>query len=451
MSNNIKLKKGLALPLVGEAAKKVALEVKPGVVALKPTDFKGLIPKLLVKEGDVVKAGTPLFADKMCPEIMFTSPVSGTVQSIVRGEKRKLLAVTVLSDGAQTSEDFSGNSVAKMSAKEIKDLLLKSGLWTALVQRPYGVVANPGVTPKAIFVSGFSSAPNAADTDFVLEGETANIQEGINALKKMTGVAIHLSVCKQDYSKTPLHRMDNVILHVFDGKHPAGNVGVQIHHINPIRKGETVWTISPVMLSAIGKLFTTGKLDLTRLVAVTGTGVKEPAYVKALPGTAIKDLESLFTGEGEVRYISGDVLSGKNVGLEGFLGFFDNQISTLAEGNYYEMFGWMKPFRFNLFSKSRAYLSFLCCGKKYALDTNTHGGVRPFMFNNIYSDVLPMHLFPVYLAKACLAKDIEKMEQFGIYEVLPEDLATCEFVCPSKIEWQSIIAAGIDLMLKEMA
>lgn len=452
MSNNIKLRKGLNLPLSGAAQKTVLMEVKPGVVALKPTDFKGLVPKLLVKEGDAVKAGTPLFADKMCPEILFTSPVSGTVQSVVRGEKRKLLAVTVKADATQACEDFGQHKLSELSAEDIKSLLLKSGLWASLIQRPYGIIAKPDANPKAIFVSGFASAPNAADTDFVIEGQQEYIQLAVDALKKMTGVAVHLSLCAEDYSKSPLHRLENVILHVFEGKHPAGNVGVQIHHINPIRKGETVWTISPVMLAAIGKLFTTGKLDMTRLVAVTGTGVKEPAYVKALPGTAIRDLAPMFVeGADQIRFISGDVLSGENVGLDGFLGFFANQVSTVAEGNYYEMFGWMKPFRCKLFSKSHAYLSFLCCKQKYALDTNVHGGVRPFMFNNIYSDVLPMHLFPVYLAKACLAKDIEKMEQFGIYEVLPEDLATCEFVCPSKIEWQSIIAGGIDLMLKEMA
>ena len=450
MSNTIKLKKGLNLPLKGEAEKKVLMEIKPDVIALKPTDFKGLVPKLLVKEGDTVKAGTPLFADKMCQDILFTSPVSGTVQNVVRGDKRKLLAVLVKADGNQVSEDFGENKLAEMSADQIKALLLKSGLWGSIIQRPYGIVAKPDAKPKAIFVSAFSTAPNAADVDFVTEADAAFIQTGISAIKKMTGVAVHLSFSADSYSKSPLHHMDDVIMHVFEGKHPAGNLGVQIHHISPILKGETVWTISPIALAAIGKLFATGKLDLTRLVAITGSEAKQCAYVKAIAGMSVKSIESLINTE-NVRIISGDVLSGENIGADGYLGFFDNQISVIKEGNYNEMFGWMNPIRSKQFSTSHAYFSWMCPGKKYDMDTNIHGGVRAFMFNNVYSDVLPMHIFPVYLCKACIAGDIDKMEKFGIYEVLPEDLATCEFVCPSKIDWQAIIAEGIDLMLKEMA
>ena len=450
MSNNIKLRKGLNLPLKGAAEKKVLMEVKAGTVAVKPTDFKGLVPKLLVKEGDAVKAGSPLFADKMCQEILFTSPVSGTVQSVVRGEKRKLLAVVVKADGKQECEDFGTGTLDKLSADQIKALLLKSGLWASLIQRPYGIVANPAATPKAVFVSAFNSAPNAADTDFVLEGEAQNVQTGISALKKMTGVAVHLSFEAEQYSKSPLHKMNDVILHTFEGKHPAGNVGIQIHNISPIHKGETVWTVSPVALAAIGKLINTGKLDLSRLVAVTGPMAAQTGYVKAVAGMSMEAIAKLVE-KGNVRVISGDVLSGTNVGADGFLGFFDNQVSLIEEGDYFEMFGWINPIRSKQHSASRSYFSWLCPKKQYAMDTNIHGGVRAFMFNNIYSDVLPMHLFPVYLAKACLAGDIDKMEQYGIYEVLPEDFATCEYVCPSKIDWQDIIAKGIDLMLKEMA
>lgn len=452
MSNNIKLKKGLDLPLKGQAEKKVVLEVKPDVVALKPTDFKGLIPRLLVKEGDAVKAGSPLFADKMCPEILFTSPVSGIVQSIVRGDKRKLLAVVVKASDSQEYEDFGTKALSQMSAEDIKALLMRSGLWASIIQRPYGIVANPDANPKAIFVSGFDSAPCAADTDFALEGQTIFVQKGIEALKKMTGVAVHFSFSSDSYCKSPLHKIDDIVPHIFEGRHPAGNVGIQIHNISPILKGETVWTVSPLMLAAIGKLFETGKLDLRRRVAVTGPMVATPAYAEAVAGIAVKDIMSLADTSGqELRFISGNVLSGTAVGADGFLGFHDNQISVIAEGNYREMFGWMNPVRSKQFSASRAYLSWLCPKKKYAMDTNTHGGVRAFMFNNVYSDVLPMHIFPVYLCKACMAGDIDKMERYGIYEVLPEDLATCEFVCPSKIEWQDIIGGGIDLMLKEMA
>ncbi len=447
MSNNIKLRQGLDLPLKGAAEKKVLMEVKADAVAVKPTDFKGLVPKLLVKEGDTVKAGSPLFADKMCPEILFTSPVSGTVQSVVRGEKRKLLAVVVKTGQTQEHVDFGATAVDALSAGQIKDLLLKSGLWASLIQRPYGITANPAATPKAVFVSGFNTAPNAASVSYTMAPEIADIQTGINAIAKMTGVKVHLSLCCQD---SPLNGLKGVEIHTFKGKHPAGNVGIQIHHISPVRKGETVWTISPVSLAAIGKLISTGKLDMSRLVAVTGPKAVQTGYIKTVAGASMSSIAPLI-GEGGVRVISGDVLSGTNTGADGYLGFYDTQISLIEEGDYYEMLGWMNPVRSKLFSASRGYFSWLAPKKKYAMDTNIHGGVRAFMFNNIYSDVLPMHLFPVYLAKACLAGDIDKMEQYGIYQVLPEDLALCEFICPSKIEWQDIIAKGIDLMLKEMA
>lgn len=450
MSNNIKLRKGLDLPLKGAAEKTVLMEVTPDVVALKPTDFKGLVPRLLVKEGDSVKVGTPLFADKMCPEIQFTSPVSGTVQSVVRGEKRKLLAVTVKSDGKMDAEDFGAIKLESASADEIKTQLLKSGLWAGIIQRPYGIVAKPDATPKAIFISGFNTAPNAASTSFALQGQEKYLQAGVDALSRMAGVPVHVSLCAKCGKNSPLAGLNGVSFHYFEGKHPAGNVGIQIHHISPIRKGETVWTVSPVMLAAIGKLIAEGKVDMTRVVAVTGPKAEKCGYVKATAGMAVSDIEALLSKD-NVRIISGDVLSGTNIGSEGFLGFYDNQISAIAEGDYYEMFGWMNPIRSKQFSASRSYFSWLCPRKKYNMDTNIHGGVRAFMFNNVYGDVLPMHIFPVYLCKACMASDIDKMEKYGIYEVLPEDLATCEFVCPSKIEWQSCIAEGIDLMLKEMA
>ncbi len=450
MSNIIKLKQGLDLPLEGAAEKKVLMEVKADTVALKPTDFKGLVPKLLVKEGDAVKAGSPLFADKMCPEILFTSPVSGTVQSVVRGEKRKLLAVTVKADSEQNYEDFGASSVDSLSAEQIKALLLKSGLWASLIQRPYGIVANPAITPKAVFVSGFTTSPCGASVCFTMKGETDNMQIGVDALAKMTGVKVHVSLSDKCHGKSALEGLKNVEHHTFNLQHPSGNVGIQIHHISPIHKGENVWTISPVALAAIGKLISTGKLDLTRLVAVTGPKAAQPGYVKAIAGMPMSAIASLVEA-GNVRVISGDVLSGTNVGAEGYLGYFDTQVSLIEEGDYFEMFGWINPIRSKQFSASRSYFSWLCPKKKYAMDTNIHGGVRAFMFNNIYSDVLPMHLFPVYLAKACLAGDIDKMEQYGIYQVLPEDLALCEYVCPSKIDWQDIISKGIDLMLKEMA
>ena len=441
MSNNLDLKKGLDIPVKGAAAPEVIKTVSPDVVAVKPTDFKGLVPRLLVKEGDAVKAGSPVMADKQRPEILLTSPVSGTVQQIVRGEKRKLLAVVVKADAKQDFVDF--GSKAPASAAETKDLLLKSGLWGSLVQRPYGVMASPDVTPKAIFVSSFSTAPLAACTDFVLGDALADIQAGIDALAKIAPV--HFCVRK---GESKFAQVKNAAVHTVSGPHPAGNVGIQISHIAPIMKGETVWTVSLLHLAAIGHVVNTGKLELTRKVAITGPAAPKTGYVVALPGTPVN---ALTEAGKDVRVIGGDVLTGETLGAEGYLGFFDNQLTLLREGYEREWFGWAKPFRPNVFSSSWCYFSWLTPKKQYDMDTNLHGGPRAFVETKCFEDVTPMDIFPIYLIKACLAGDIEKMEKFGIYEVLPEDLALCDYVDPSKSEIQAIIQKGIDLMIKEMA
>ena len=450
MSNNIYLKKGLNLPINGTAAQNTRKVIAPDVVAVKPTDFRGLVPKLLVREGDKVLAGTPVLADKMSQNILFASPVSGTVAEVVRGEKRKLLEVRIKADEKQEYVDFGVRKVADMSAEQIKEALMAAGLWPALTQRPYGIIANPEVKPKAIFVSAFSTAPLAANIEYALRDDFEHIQTAINALDKLTDGGVHFSLNSENYSGTPFHKIENVIQHTFTGKHPAGNVGVQIHHISPILKGETVWTVSLLMLAAIGKLFNTGRYDLRRKIAVTGPKAINPAYVEGYPGIAIKDVAEFYNASENLRFISGDVLTGKNVGAEGYLGFFDNQITILEEGDKYELLGWAKPVRCSQFSSSRTYFSWLTPKKKYDMDTNLHGGPRAFVVNDVYNKVLPMDLYPVHLLKACLANDIDKMEKFGIYEVLEEDFALCEYVDPSKIYIQQIITDGIALMLKEM-
>ena len=452
MSKNIELKRGLNIPIAGAAALKTVKKIEPDIIAVKPTDFKGLIPRLLVREGDRVLAGSPVMSAKQNADILFTSPVSGTVSEIVRGEKRKLLEIRIKADKVQEHLSFGIKNVSELNAEQIKEALLQSGLWPALIQRPYGIVADPSIEPKAIFISAFSTAPIAADMEFVFGSEMADIQAGVDALPKLSKGGVHLSINGANYSSTPFHKIENVIQHVFSGKHPAGNVGVQISHISPIRKGETVWTVSLLMLAAIGKLFNTGEYNLNRKIAITGPKAIEPAYIEAIPGISMKDIASFYDNSAnDIRFISGDVLSGSNIGPEGYLGFFDNQVTLLHEGTERELFGWAKPFRFNLFSSSRSYFSWLCPKKRYNMDTNMHGGVRAFVFSDVYSKVLPMDIFPVYLAKACLAGDIDKMEKYGIYEVLPEDLALCEYVDPSKNDIQAIIDKGIDLMIKEMA
>lgn len=446
MSNNIVLKKGLNIPISGEAALETMRTIAPDVVAVKPTDFKGFSPRLMVKEGDKVLAGSPVLADKQNPDILLTSPVSGTVKEIVRGEKRKLLAVLVKAEGNE-AVDFGAKDPKGLKAEEVKETLLKSGLWPTIIQRPYGVLANPAQTPKAVFVSAFSTAPLAADSEFVFKDDLSAIQAGITAISKVAKV----HVCVNSETSAFAKLQDAVLHTVIAKKHPAGNVGVQISHISPIMKGETVWTLSLLSLAAIGKLFLNGKLDLCRKVAVTGPAALKTGYVDAMPGTPMNALEGCFDPAVETRFISGDVLSGENIGKDGYLGFFDNQVTLIKEGREREVLGWANPLRFNQFSSSMAYFSWLLPKKKYNMDTNTHGGVRAFVCSDVYGKVLPMDIFPVYLVKACLAGDIDKMEQFGIYEVLPEDLALCEFVDPSKNDIQAIIQDGIDLMIKEMA
>ena len=453
MSQNFVLKKGLDIPLAGEAALRVSKTIAPGIVAVQPTDFKGFLPRLLVKEGDPVLCGSPVMADKKNADILLTSPVSGTVKEIVRGDKRKLLAVLVETDVRQQHVDFGVRDAATLDAGQVRQALLQSGLWPWIIQRPYGIIADPDVRPRDIFISTFSTAPLAPDSQFCFGSELQAAQAGICALSKLTDGKVHVSLDGKRRT-SPFSGLRGCELHTFQGKHPAGNVGVQISHIAPIRKEDIVWTVSPATLVAIGKLFTTGRYDVRRKVAVTGPMAIEPGYVETVPGMPVKEIAPFLgnTPAESLRIISGDVLSGKTVGMDGYLGAFDNQITLLHEGTEQELLGWIRPFRFNQFSADRSYFSWLLPNKKYAMDTNLHGGARAFLMNDgYYARVLPMDIYPVYLAKACMTGEIEKMERFGIYEVLPEELATCEFVDPSKNNIQAMIEQGIDLMLKEMA
>ena len=452
MSKNIVLKKGLNIPIAGEAELRVSKAIAPGIVAVCPTDIKGLLPRLLVKEGDTVLCGSPVIADKKNPDILLASPVSGTVKELVRGDKRKLLAVLIEADEEQKCVDFGAKDVEGLDASAIRESILQAGLWPWLVQRPYGILTNPADTPRDIFVSAFDTAPLAADTEFCYAEEAKAIQAGVTALSKLTSGKVHVSL-SADNANSALARLQNAEIHFFKGKHPAGNVGVQIASIAPIRKGDIVWTISLAGLAAIGKLFSKGRYDVRRKVAVCGPMAIEPAYVLTIPGMPMKDLAPFYGNMPEgLRFVSGNALSGHTVGADGYLGFFDNQLTLLKEGTDKELLGWVRPLRYKQYSRDHSYFSWLTPWRKYDMDTNLHGGARAFMMNDgYYAKVLPMDIYPIYLTKACLAGDIDKMEQFGIYEVLPEDLATCEFIDPSKNNIQDIIAQGIDLMLKEMA
>ncbi len=459
MLKHIRLNRGLDISIVGGAEPKVEKTVISDVISIKPTDFKNVVPKLLVKEGDQVKAGTIVFVDKQRPEIGFASPCSGTVEAIVRGARRKLLSIQIKATKEIDYVTFEKQNVAKITREEAVKNLLESGLWPVIKQRPYGTIASPSDVPSGIFISGFSSAPLSANVNFTLKDDAEYLQVGVDVLKKLTDGKVYLGLNSKSSADSPLSKLSGVECYGFDGPHPVGNVGIQIHHIKPINKGEVVWTVDPLHLAAIGKLFVKGIYDVRKLVAVVGPRVENPCYVSVLPGMPISDVKEIIGNKELVRYgeslpsryISGNVLSGDNVGADGALGFYANELTVVSEGNYHELFGWAKPIRPMKFSFSCAYFSWLMPKKKYNVDTNVNGGPRAFVVSGLYEKVLPMDIYPVYLLKAILAKDIDKMENLGIYEVIEEDFALCEYVCPSKTDVQQIVGEGIDLMIKEMA
>jgi len=450
MSKIIKLNRGLDIKLVGQAACVTASAPLAETYAVSPLDFEGVTPKLLVKAGDRVKAGSPLFFSKSDERILFTSPVSGTVGEIRRGEKRKVLAVVVAPDAEQQYEEFAVPDLSRATREEVVGLLLKAGLWPMIVQRPYGIIANPDDAPKAIFVSAFDSAPLAPDYDFALQGRKDDLQRGIDVLRKLTAGKVHVSV--RAGAECAAATLRGVEVHAFAGKHPAGNVGVQIHHIDPVNKGETVWTVNVQDLAAIGRFFAAGRVDRSKVIAVCGSEAVEPKYLRIVDGASIRSIAGGNVrpqAEGRrVRYISGNVLTGVKTSPEGHIGFYAHQLTLIPEGDKYEFLGWAMP-RLGKFSVSHAYFSWLRPKKRYDLDTNLNGGERPFVVTGLYERYLPMDIYPMYLLKACLAGDIEKMENLGIYEVVEEDFALCEFVDPSKTEMQQIIRDGINLMIRE--
>ncbi|MCP4521150.1 MAG: Na(+)-translocating NADH-quinone reductase subunit A [Cytophagales bacterium] len=450
---SINLKKGFDINLVGKAESNV-VEVASKTFSIKPPNFVSFIkPKVLVKVGDSVKAGTTLYFDKSLPEVKYSSPVSGEVVEVKRGEKRKLLEIIVKTDGQNSYEDFGSRSVseaAKLSAEEAKQLILDSGVWPNIIQRPYAVIAKPTDTPKAIFISGFDTNPLAPDYDVIFKGEEQNFQLGLEVLTKLTSGSVHLTLDgKSEILKvfSEADKVQKVQINKVSGPHPAGNVGVQIHHIDPINKGDIVWTLNPYGVIQIGRLFLQGRYDASRTIAVAGSSVSNPQYVKTYTGANIGDLTKGNLSEDHVRYISGSVLSGEKVEADGHMGYYDNALSVIPEGDNYKFFG---SFDFNSrLSLQRAIglFSFLSPKKEYVVDTNLNGEHRAFVQSGMLEKVLPMDIYPTYLLKAIIAKDFDEMEALGIYEVAEEDLALCEFVDVSKNDVQGIIREGIDLML----
>lgn len=451
MSKVIKLKKGLDIKLNGETEKSVKTEIICNLYAVKPTDFRLLTPKLAVKADDKVKAGDVLFTDKYRPEIKFTAPVSGTIDAVNRGERRKLLEIVIKSDEAITYRDFGNADVNTLSREEVISKLLESGVWPFIKQRPYDIIANPESHPKAIFVSGFDSAPLAPSYDVTLNGEEQALQAGMDCLKKLCGKNVNLNLREGTPSTSVFTKLKNVEVNYFAGPHPAGNVGIQIHHLNPINKGDIVWTVNAMDLAIIGRLFLTGHFDARKIIALAGSEVEKPAYYRTILGAKIGYItEGKLKNKVHQRIISGNVLTGYKVTPDSFLGFYNNMITVIPEGDQYEFLGWATP-GFNKFSISKTFPSFLFPNKKYTLNANYHGEGRAFVVSGQYEKVLPMDILPVYLLKAILAGDLDKMEQLGMYEIAPEDMALCEFVCTSKTPVQQIVEQGIELMMKELS
>ena len=448
MSKDIRIKKGLDIKLIGVAEKKTTNSSQSSVYAVKPEDFHGITPKLVAKEGAEVKAGDTLFYSKSDERILFPSPVSGKVTEVIRGARRKVLAVKIAADATQVYKDFGAKDADAMSAEEVKNHLFASGCWPFVKQRPYDVVANPNQAPKAIFISAYASAPLAADLEYTLAGKEAELQAAITAVSKLTEGLVHVSVGANTTS--PLANLKGIELHKVSGPHPSGNVGTQIAKLDPINKGEVVWVITPQDLVVIGELLLTGKLNVSRTIALTGSQFSKPAYVTAISGAAIADVTANNLNDDNTRIISGNVLSGKEVKAEEFLGYYDNQITAIPEGDDYEFFGWNKPI-FNKISTSRALtFSWLTPKKKYDLNTNTNGEHRAFVVTGSYEEVFPLDIYPMQLLKAFMYKDLDEMEALGGYEVAPEDFALTEFICVSKQPHQQIIREGLDLMREEL-
>ncbi len=451
MSDVLKIRRGTNIKLQGEAEKILADASRAETYAIKPPDFEGIKPKVTVKAGHEVKAGTVLMYDKNNEKVKFTSPVSGEVAEVRRGDKRKLLEIIILADKEDQYVDFGAADPNSLSREEVVSKLCDSGVWPFIKQRPYDVIANPDETPKSIFITAYDSAPLAPDNDFIFHGQGALLQKGIDALAKLTDGKVHLTVDGSAKPDEAFTGAKNVVLHKVSGPHPAGNVGVHIHNFDPVGRGQVVWTLNAQDVLTIGRLFESGKFDASRVVALSGSHVSDAKYYKTILGMSTKKLfaDNVKTEE-KSRFISGNVLTGTQIAEDGYLGFYDYQLTVIPEGGEPRMFGWILP-NPDKFSIHRSLVSWLQPAKKYDLTADMNGEERPFVVTEEYEKVFPFDIYPVQLIKAIMVEDIELMEALGIYEVAPEDFALCEVVCTSKIPSQSIVRDGLNMLRKEMS
>lgn len=450
MANLFKLHKGLDINLFGKATAQVVSLKERKEIAIVPEAFQGVIPKMLVHEGDKVKAGEPLFCSKKCPEVLFSSPLGGKVVQIERGERRKVLSVKVAVSQEQEVVDFGTLSLEKAKAEDVVARLLQAGLFGFIKQLPFDIVTEPDTKPKAIFISALRDKPLAMpfEKELEIKGSLEAFQAGLTALSRVAKT--YLSIGSKQQGGV-LANMRDVEVNVFQGSCPAGNVGVQINHISPVNKGEVVWTVDPTAVIFFGRLFLTGKVDLRRRIAVVGSVLEAPSFLDVVVGESVGNiLNSFKLKDQKPRIIDGNVLTGKCVGRDGYLGAFSSELTVIPEGDDAdELAGWIMP-RFKQFSVSRSYFSWLFPKKRqYALDARIKGGKRHIIMSGEYDKVLPMDILGEYLIKAIISGNIDKMEALGIYEVSPEDFALAEFVDSSKLELQRIVRQGLDLVRKE--
>lgn len=444
----IKLSSGFDIKILGKPKSEFLNVRQPQLFSLKPSDVIGVgpIPKLAVAEGSRVLAGEPLFFDKPNPRVQFTAPVSGEVVEIRRGQKRAISEVVLSADAEIEFHRFPSVDLASGSREDVVDLLLQSGAWTLLKQRPFNTMADPEATPRDIFISCFDTAPVAPDHNILIEGKEDAFRNGLQVLSKLTSGNVHLGVGPN--SSEVFTRAEGVKVTAFSGPHPAGNVGVQIHHVAPINKGDVVWTVKPQDVAIIGKLFSEGIYDAKRTLALTGSETDHTGYFKTRIGASVETLIKGHLKQDGVRVVSGNALTGTAIEKDGFVGLYDDQVTVIEAGDKPEFMGWLVP-SYKRPSLSRTFLSFLRPNREYHVNTNNHGDERAFVMSQEYEKVVPMDLYPQYLIKSILFGDFEQMEGLGIYEVVEEDLALCEFVCTSKQPVQQILRAGLDLVRLE--
>jgi Na+-transporting NADH:ubiquinone oxidoreductase subunit A len=439
------VRNGLDLPILGAPEAIVDGHLSASVYAVRPSDFRGLVPKLAVKEGDRVLAGDILFTDKANPQIAIASPVSGEVARIERGDKRKILAVVVLADAQQSYRSVSSGTPA--NREDAIQWLVGAGAWSLIESRPYGRIANPEAQPKAVFVNGMATEPLAVSPAVALAGREEDFAKGLQVISLLSPRTV-LSIAANE-TAAALTKASGVEIHQFKGPHPSGTTSVHINRVSPINKGETVWTLNYQDVAIIGHLARTGNLKLERVVSLCGTGIAKPRAITATAGAQLETYLSTELKSGAYRVISGSVLTGANVGKNGYLGYYASQITAIPEGQGTDFFGWVIP-SFGKWSISRTLFSWLNPSKKYDLSTKQHGEDRAFVVTGVYDKVFPLDILPMPLIKAMWAKDLEKMEQLGAYEVVAEDFALCEVVCPSKQELQKLAGEAIDLLYTEM-